>query len=174
MERQSPLFGRFSCFFIDYQKVWSSGRHWVIRLYLKMLQKFFRLILKDGLRVVHLSLVRKVKFKFLAEFSVDHFPYPVVSSLILFFVLICCILLLYDWSFRLDHQNLYLRYYYYYLFVMPKLVPDLPLPNSHFKLTLCQVLSAGRQRQIQPLWASPPFLSSKINLKKMVWFGFFV
>ena len=42
------------------------------------------------LQVVHRPLVLIVKFKFLAQFSVDHFPHPVVSNLRLFCIF-CCI-----------------------------------------------------------------------------------
>ena len=35
-----------------------------------------------------------IKFKLLALFPVDHLPHPVVSSLILFFALTLCVLLL--------------------------------------------------------------------------------
>ena len=51
----------FFFFFVDYYKVWSSGRCWV----------------------VHIPFVGMVKFKFLAQFPVDHLAYPVVSSLVL-------------------------------------------------------------------------------------------
>ena len=39
----------------------------------------------DGFCVVHMPLVRMVKFKLLAQFPVDHLPHPFVSNLILFF-----------------------------------------------------------------------------------------
>ena len=45
-------------------------------LYLKMTEKCARLILQDGFRVEHIPLVRMVKFQFLAQFPMDHFPHP--------------------------------------------------------------------------------------------------
>ena len=56
----------------------------MIRLYLKIPEKFLCLIFQDGLWVVHIPFVRMVKSKFLAQFLVDHFAHSVVSSLILF------------------------------------------------------------------------------------------
>ena len=53
-------------------------------LYFKIPKNFVRLILQDGFWVVHMPLVRKVKFKLLAQFSVDHLSYPAGSSLIHF------------------------------------------------------------------------------------------
>ena len=58
----------------------------MICLYLKIPEKFVRLILQDRFFGVCISFVRKVKFKFLAQFRVDHFAHPVVSSLKLFFI----------------------------------------------------------------------------------------
>ena len=52
---------------------------------LKSYSIFLRVILKDGFRVVHILLVRMVKFKFLAQFPVDHIPHAFVFSLILSF-----------------------------------------------------------------------------------------
>ena len=45
--RESLLFGSFS-YFIDDHEVWSSERNYVIRLYLKIPEKFMRLIFLDG------------------------------------------------------------------------------------------------------------------------------
>ena len=42
------------------------------------------LVLQDRYLVVHMAFVRMVKFQFLAHFPVDHFAWPVVSSLIPF------------------------------------------------------------------------------------------
>ena len=50
----------------------------------KILLNFVRLILQDGFWVVHIPLVCMVKFKFLALFQVDHFPFSVLSHLKLF------------------------------------------------------------------------------------------
>ena len=58
----------------------------------------------DGVWVVHIPFGQMVKFKFLAQFPVDHLPCPVVSSLIFFFALIYCIRLLCNRSFRLYHH----------------------------------------------------------------------
>ena len=44
----------------------------------------------------YIPVVRMVKFKFLAQFFVDHFPYLFISSFILFFALVYCIRLLCD------------------------------------------------------------------------------
>ena len=85
-----------------------------------------RLILQDGFWIVHITLVRMVKFKFLAQFPVDRLPHPVV---LYFFVIIC-----YMWLFvsSLSPHNLHsllccvvsifalteliLYYYYYYYY----------------------------------------------------------
>ena len=82
-EQQSPLFDRFS-FFVDYHLAWSSGRDWMIRLYLKIPANFVRLIFSDGFWIEHIPFFRMVKFKLLGQFTVDHFPHSVVFSLILF------------------------------------------------------------------------------------------
>ena len=71
-------------FLVDYYKVWSSGFDLVIRLYLKISEEFVRLLHQDISWVGHILFVRMVKFKFLAQFLVDHLAYPAVSSLILF------------------------------------------------------------------------------------------
>ena len=80
----------------------------MIRLYLK---KFVRLILPDGFWVLHMLFVRMIEFQFLALFPLDHLPHLDVSCLILFFVLICCIRLLSDWSFRPYHHMTYNCYF---------------------------------------------------------------
>ena len=49
-------------------------------------QNFERLIRRDGFWVVHMPLVRIVKFKFFARFPVDHIPHPVMSCLKCFLV----------------------------------------------------------------------------------------
>ena len=80
-----PLISRFSFFsLVDCHYIWSSDRYYVIYLYLKIPEKCVRLILQDGFRIVSILLFREVKFKFLAQFPVDHLPHPVVSSLVLF------------------------------------------------------------------------------------------
>ena len=63
-------------------------------------------IFQDSYWVVHVTFVRMVKFRFLAQLPVNHHAHPVVSLS----VLICCIRLLYDWSFRLYHHNLHLLF----------------------------------------------------------------
>ena len=65
---------------------WSSGQDLVIRFYVKIPEEFVCVILQDGCLVVHIPFICMVKFKFLAQFLVDHFAYPVVSNLILFCV----------------------------------------------------------------------------------------
>ena len=46
-----------SHFFADYNKVWSSGRYLVIRLYLKMPEDFVRVILQNRFWVVHIIII---------------------------------------------------------------------------------------------------------------------
>ena len=71
-------------FFFYFHSGWSSGWDSLIRFYLKISEKFVCLVLEDGFWAVHIPLVRKVKFKLLAQFQVDHLSHPVMSSLILF------------------------------------------------------------------------------------------
>ena len=52
-----------------------------------------------------------VKFKLLVQFPVDHLAHPVVSILILSFVLIYFIRLLCDWSFRLNCHIIFICYF---------------------------------------------------------------
>ena len=70
----------------------------MIRLYVKIPENFVRLIFLDGFWIVRIVFVRMVKFKFLAQFPVDHLPQPVVSCLKLFFALTYSIKLC-DWWF---------------------------------------------------------------------------
>ena len=50
--RQSPLFVKFSFFFIvDYLLVWSSSRDFAICFYVKILENFVRLIVQDQIHV---------------------------------------------------------------------------------------------------------------------------
>ena len=55
--------------FVDYYKVWSSGRDQVIRLYVK---EFVRVIFQDRRQVVHIPFVCMVELKFPAHFPVDY------------------------------------------------------------------------------------------------------
>ena len=55
----------FFFFFFYYHLIWSSGRDWESRLYLKIPEKFVRLILQDGFWVVYTPLVRMVNLIFL-------------------------------------------------------------------------------------------------------------
>ena len=65
-----------------------------------------------GFCIYHLLVWSVVKFTFLAHFPVDPFAHPVVSRLIHTpSVLICCIHLLCDWSFRLCHCIVYICYF---------------------------------------------------------------
>ena len=57
----------------------------MIRLYLKISEKFVRLILQDRCLVVHIPFVCIVNFQYLAQLSGNHLAHSVVSSLILFF-----------------------------------------------------------------------------------------
>ena len=71
-------------FLFDRYKVWSSSRDLVIRLYLKITEKFVHLILQEIFWVVHVPFFYMVKLQFLTQFRVDHLAHLVVSSLILF------------------------------------------------------------------------------------------
>ena len=68
---------------VDYYKIWSSGWDQVICLFLKISEKFVRLILEDRFWLEHMPFVRMIKFKFLLQFPVDYLAHLVVSSLIL-------------------------------------------------------------------------------------------
>ena len=68
--------------FVDYYKVWSSGRDLVVCLYAKIPKEFMCLILKKRCLVAYIPFVRWVKFQFLAQLPVDHLADQVVSSLI--------------------------------------------------------------------------------------------
>ena len=72
----------FLFFFFVYHSVWSSGRDWVICLYLKIPENFVWLIFLDGFRVVHIPFGRMVKFKLLAQFPVDHLSHIVPSYIL--------------------------------------------------------------------------------------------
>ena len=50
---------------------------------LKIPENFMRLILRDEFWIMHILLIRMVKFQFLVQFPVDHLAHPVVSCLIL-------------------------------------------------------------------------------------------
>ena len=73
----------FFFFFVDYYKVWFSGRDYVIRLYIKVPLEFVRVIFLDRCWIVHIPFVGMVKLKFLAHFPVDHFAQAVASSPVL-------------------------------------------------------------------------------------------
>ena len=73
-----------SLFFIDYNKIWSSGWDLVIRLFLQIPEEFVCLIFQDRFWVVHIPFVRMVKHQLLANLPVDHLAHPVVPSLIFF------------------------------------------------------------------------------------------
>ena len=114
--RQSLHFSRFSFsfsffFIVDYYLVWSSCQDKGILFYLKIPENFVRLILQDEIQIVHIPFFRLTEFLFLSQFPISHLPHLVTSSLIFFIVLICCIHLLYDWSFRLYHHITYTRYF---------------------------------------------------------------
>ena len=65
--QQSAQFYEFSFFVaVDYYKVWSSGRDYVIRLYLTIPEEFVCLIFQNRFWVVHISFVRIDNFQFLA------------------------------------------------------------------------------------------------------------
>ena len=83
-KRQNLHFGRFSFLVVDFHLAWTSGRDWVINLYIKLPEKCVRLIRQDGFWAVYIPFVLMVKFKLLAQFPVYHLPHPVVCSLLLF------------------------------------------------------------------------------------------
>ena len=66
------------------------------------------LILLDRFWVVHIPFVRMVRLQFLAQFPVDHRSHPIVSCIYTLSVLICCIRLLCNWSFRFYHYVTYI------------------------------------------------------------------
>ena len=83
----------------------------MIGLYLKIPEKFVRLIFQDWFWVVYIVVVRMIKFKLLAQFPEDKLAPP---SRILFyslFTLIYCTRLLCDWSFRLYYHIIYICYF---------------------------------------------------------------
>ena len=70
-------------FFAENYEVWSSGWNKTIRLYLKISKNCMNLIFQGGFWVVHIPFIHMVKFKLLAQFSVDHLAHLIMSSLIL-------------------------------------------------------------------------------------------
>ena len=68
-------------------------------------------ILQYRFWVVHIRPLRMFKLRFFVQFPVDFFPYRIGPCLKLFFVLIYCISLWYDWSLRLYHQITYTCYF---------------------------------------------------------------
>ena len=60
--------------------------------------------------IVQILHVRMGKFQFLAQFPMDNLPHQLMFGLILF-ALICCIHLLWDWSFCLYHHITYISYF---------------------------------------------------------------
>ena len=77
------------------------------------------LILSDRCWVVHLPFFRIVKFKFLAQFPVDHLAHPVVSSLMLLLFKVFCIRLLCHWLFRLYHHITYVIIIIIIIIILP-------------------------------------------------------
>ena len=76
----SPFFS-FFFFLLFYCPLFRSiGWDSVIYLYLVLVC----LVLQDEFWVVHMSLVRIVKFRFFAQLPIDYLPHPVVSNLLLF------------------------------------------------------------------------------------------
>ena len=97
----------FFFFFFGYHKVWSFGRDEVICLYLKIPEKFVSFFFEDGFRVVHITFVRFVKFKLLAQFPVDHFAHPVVSGFF-FYCFYANLLHSLKWLITLVYKNKFL------------------------------------------------------------------
>ena len=92
-ESQSPLFCRFLSSFlfpffffffffvlVVYHYVRSSGRDYMIHMYLKIQEKFVELILLDRFLVEHIPLVCMIKFTFFTQLPMDYLPHPVVYS----------------------------------------------------------------------------------------------
>ena len=92
--------------FVDYYKVWSSCRDYVICLYVKVPEEFVCFILHDRFWFVHIPFVGIVKLQCFAQFPVDHLTHPVVLSFIFFlreFSALLC-----DWWFSLYPQITYI------------------------------------------------------------------
>ena len=81
---KSTILQIVSFFFLDYCKVWSSDRDYVISLYVKIPWEFICLIPQGRCWVVHIPLVRMIKFKFHTQLPLYHLAYLDVSSLLLF------------------------------------------------------------------------------------------
>ena len=84
-----------------------SGRRAVIRWSVCISKSQRKLCVSfppERIRVMHILLVHLVKFKLFAQFPIDYLSQLVMSSLILFFVLIYCIQLLCDWLLRFCHH----------------------------------------------------------------------
>ena len=92
--QQSPQCCKFSFFFffffflVDPYKVWSSGWDYMIRLYVKIPEEFVHLILQLRFWVVHIPFVCMVRFQFLAQFPVDLFAHPVMSNLLIMWLML--------------------------------------------------------------------------------------
>ena len=111
-------------FFVDYYKVWFSGRDLVICVHVKVPLGFICVIFLDRCWVVHIPFVRMVKSKFLAHLPGGSPCRPSRVSSYIPSALICCIHLLCDWWFHLCHRIAYICYFvasyqfslwYYYL-----------------------------------------------------------
>ena len=62
-------------FFVDYYKICTSGRDYVIRLYLRIPEELVCLILLDRFWVAHIPFACMIKFQFLALIPVNHFAH---------------------------------------------------------------------------------------------------
>ena len=72
---------------VNYHEVWYSGRNYVICQYLKIPKHFVGLIFLNKFWFVEIPFSNIIKFQFLAQFSVDLFPYHVFSSFCASFLL---------------------------------------------------------------------------------------
>ena len=70
----------FFFFFVDNHSVWSSGRDYVIRLYIKITENSVRFVLLDEFWFRHIPFVHTFKFEFLAQFQKDHTPREFFTS----------------------------------------------------------------------------------------------
>ena len=100
---QSLLFGSFFFFFFF------CNYHYLVDIKWSLCISRSQRIL-DRLKVVHIALIRFIKFQFLAQFPADHPSPPSCVDSYNLFALIYCICLSYDWSFHLYHHISYTCY----------------------------------------------------------------
>ena len=104
-----------------------SGHHQVICLYLKIPEDVVQLILLNRFQFVHIPFLWLVKFKFLAQFPVDHFARLVVSNLIYLITNLLHLLIILLIILSLSPHNLLLSLLLLWEFFIAALADDLPL-----------------------------------------------